>query len=282
MTEQRFTISVPDEALEDLHRRLRQTRWPDTVSNSGWTYGLDVEWMQSIAGYWLNQYDWSAQQRALNEYPHYLAVIDGFRIHYLHFRSKDPNAVPVVLTHGWPGSFLELLKVAPMLAHSTSDPFHVVVPSLPGYAFSERPSSPGMNTFRTADLWVKLMRLVGYDRFVAQGGDIGANVSSVMAWKHPECVFALHLNYIPGSYRPWVDEATPLRPEEIAFKHEAQNWYDEKGGYWHVQATQPQTLGFAPIRLSAWQRGSSTSTATGPIAMAWSRGASPTTSYSRT
>jgi hypothetical protein len=156
MTEQRFTISVPDEALEDLHRRLRQTRWPDTVSNSGWTYGLDVEWMQSIAGYWLNQYDWSAQQRALNEYPHYLAVIDGFRIHYLHFRSKDPNAVAVVLTHGWPGSFLELLKVAPMLAHSTSDPFHVVVPSLPGYAFSERPSSPGMNTFRTADLWVRL------------------------------------------------------------------------------------------------------------------------------
>jgi len=256
MTEQRFTISVPDEALEDLHRRLRQTRWPDTVSNSGWTYGLDVEWMESIADYWLNQYNWSAQQRALNEYPHYLAVIDGFRIHYLHFRSKDPNAVAVVLTHGWPGSFLELLKVAPMLAHSTSDPFHVVVPSLPGYAFSERPSSPGMNTFRTADLWVKLMRQLGYDRFVAQGGDIGANVSSVMAWKQPESVFALHLNYIPGSYRPWVDEATPLRPEEIAFKHEAQNWYDEKGGYWHVQATQPQTLGFAlndsPVGLAAW------------------------------
>jgi pimeloyl-ACP methyl ester carboxylesterase len=140
-----------------------------------------------------------------------------------------------------------------------------------------------MNTFRTAELWVKLMRELGYSRFVAQGGDIGANVSSVMAWKHPESVLALHLNYIPGSYRPWVDEATqPLRPEEIVFQHKAQNWYDEKGGYWHVQATQPQTLGFAPIRLSAWQRGSSTSTATGPIAMAWWRGASAATSYSRT
>lgn len=256
MTEKRFTISVPNEALEDLHCRLRQTRWPDTVSDSGWTYGLDLEWMKSIADYWLHQYDWDAQQQALNEYPHYLADIEGFRIHYLHFRSKHPNAVPVIITHGWPGSFLELLKVAFMLANSTSDPFHVVVPSLPGYAFSERPSSPGMNTFRTADLWVKLMHQLGYDRFVAQGGDIGANVSSVMAWKHPDSVFALHLNYIPGSYRPWVDEATPLRPEEIAFKHDAQNWYDEKGGYWHVQATQPQTLGFAlndsPVGLAAW------------------------------
>ncbi len=257
MQEQRLVISVPDEAIDDLHRRLRQTRWPDTVTGSGWTYGLDVDWMKSLADYWLNQYDWRAQQRALNEYPHYVAVIDGFRIHYLHFRSKHPHAVPLVITHGWPGSFLELLKVAPMLADSASDPFHVVVPSLPGYGFSERPSSPGVNTFRTGDLWVRLMRELGYDRFVAQGGDIGANVSSVMAWKHPESVLALHLNYIPGSYRPWVDEAAqPLRLEEIAFKDKAQSWYDEKGGYWHVQATQPQTLGFtlndSPVGLAAW------------------------------
>jgi pimeloyl-ACP methyl ester carboxylesterase len=257
MTEQRFTISVPDEAIDDLHRRLRQTRWPDTVTGSGWTYGLDLAWMKSIADYWLNQYDWRAQQRALNEHPHYVAVIDGFRIHYLHFRSTHPNAVPLIITHGWPGSFLELLKVAPMLAASASDPFHVVVPSLPGYGFSERPSSPGMNTFRTGELWVGLMRELGYGRFVAQGGDIGANVSSVMAWKHPESVLALHLNYIPGSYHPWVDEAAqPLGAEEIAFKHAAQNWHDEKGGYWHVQATQPQTLGFSlndsPMGLAAW------------------------------
>jgi pimeloyl-ACP methyl ester carboxylesterase len=114
-----------------------------------------------------------------------------------------------------------------------------------------------MNTFRTADLWITLMRELGYRRFVAQGGDIGANVSSVMAWKHPESVLALHLNYIPGSYRPWVDDATqPLGSEEIQFKRQAQDWHDEKGGYWHVQATQPQTLGFAlndsPIGLAAW------------------------------
>jgi pimeloyl-ACP methyl ester carboxylesterase len=257
MTEQRFTISVPDEVVDDLHRRLRQTRWPDAVADSGWTYGLDLDWMRSIADYWLNQFDWYAQQRVLNDYPHYIAEIDGFRIHYLHFRSSHPNAVPLVVTHGWPGSFLEFLKVAPMLANSASDPSHVIVPSLPGYGFSERPSSPGMNTYRTADLWVGLMRELGYDRFVAQGGDIGANVSSVMAWKHPESVLALHLNYIPGSYHPWVDEeAQPLRPEEIAFKHTAQKWYEERGGYWHVQATQPQTLGFAlndsPVGLAAW------------------------------
>jgi pimeloyl-ACP methyl ester carboxylesterase len=256
MVEQQFRISVPDEIIDDLQRRLRQTRWPDTVASSGWTYGLDLEWMKSLADDWLTRYDWRAHERALNEYPHYIAGIDGFRIHYLHFRSTHRNAVPLVITHGWPGSFLELLKVAPVLAESDSGPFHVVVPSLPGYAFSERPSSPGMNTFRTAELWIKLMRELGYERFVAQGGDIGANVSSVMAWKHPESVLALHLNYIPGSYRPWVDEATPLGPEEAAFKQRAQQWYDEKGGYWHVQATQPQTLGFAlndsPIGLAAW------------------------------
>ena len=256
MTEQRFAISVSGEALDDLHRRLRATRWPDTVTDSGWTYGLDLEWMRSLTDYWLNQYDWVAQQRALNKYPHYLAEIEGFRIHYLHFRSKNSNAVPLVITHGWPGSFLELLKVAPMLANSPADPFHVVVPSLPGFGFSQRPFSPGMNTFRTAELWVALMRELGYDRFVAQGGDIGANVSSVMAWKHPESVLALHLNYIPGSYRPWVDEGVSLYPEEIAFQQKAQQWYEEKGGYWHVQATQPQTVGFglndSPVGLAAW------------------------------
>jgi pimeloyl-ACP methyl ester carboxylesterase len=257
MTEQHFAIAVPDEAIDDLRRRLRQTRWPDAVTDSGWTYGLDLDWMKSMADYWLNQYDWRAHERGLNEYPHYTAVIDGFRIHFLHFRSQHANAVPLVITHGWPGSFLELLKVAPMLADSASNPFHVIVPSLPGYGFSERPSSPSMNTFRTADLWVGLMRELGYGRFVAQGGDIGANVSSVMAWKHPQSVIALHLNYIPGSYRPWIDDATrPLSAEEIAFQHEAQKWYEEKGGYWHLQATQPQTLGFAlndsPVGLAAW------------------------------
>jgi pimeloyl-ACP methyl ester carboxylesterase len=257
MTEQRFTIAVRDEAIEDLRRRLRQTRWPDTVTDSGWTYGLDLDWMKSIADYWLNQYDWRAQERVLNGYPHCITEIDGSRIHYLHFRSKHLNAVPLIITHGWPGSFLELLKVASILADSASDPFHVIIPSLPGYGFSDRPSSPGMNTFRTAGLWVKLMHELGYGGFVAQGGDIGANVSSVMAWKHPESVLALHLNYIPGSYRPWVDEASePLRPEEIAFQRQARNWYEKKGGYWHVQATQPQTLGFAlndsPMGLAAW------------------------------
>ena len=192
------------------------------MTGSGWTYGLDFGWMKLMVDYWLTRYDWGAHQWALNEYPHYISVIDGFRIHYLHFRSKYPNAVPLLITHGWPGSFLELLKVAPMLAESSSDPFDVVVPSLPGYGFSERPPAPGMNTFRTAELWVELMRELGYGRFVAQGGDIGANVSSVMAWKHPESMLALHLNYIPGSYRPWVDEATqPLCPEEIDAYREA-------------------------------------------------------------
>jgi pimeloyl-ACP methyl ester carboxylesterase len=257
MIASQFTIAISDDRIDDLHRRVRETRWPDTVADSGWTYGVDLAWMQSIADDWLHAYSWRDHERALNAYPHHVATIEGARIHYVHLRSPHRGAVPLVITHGWPGSFAELLKAAPMLADSASDPFDVVVPSLPGYGFSERPSAPGMNTFRTADLWVKLMRRLGYRRFVAQGGDIGANVSSAMAWKHPESVIALHLNYVPGAYRPWVDEATqPLRPEEITFAQRAQQWYDEKGGYWHVQATQPQTLGFglndSPIGLAAW------------------------------
>src|SRR5262249_21653493 len=161
---------------------------PDTVAGSGWTYGLDLEWMKALADYWLQEYNWRVHERALNEYPHHIAAIDGFRIHYLHFRSRHTNAVPLIITHGWPGSFLELLKVAPMLADDAAPPFHVIVPSLPGFGFSERPSAAGMNAFRTAELWVQLMRELGYRRFVAQGGDIGAFVSSVMAWKHPESV----------------------------------------------------------------------------------------------
>lgn len=188
INEQRFTISVPDEDIDDLRRRLEQTRWPDTVIDSGWTYGLDLGWMKSLIDHWLHRYDWRARERALNEYPHYLADVDGFRIHYLHFRSRHPHAVPLVLTHGWPGSFLEMLKVAPRLTDDGSHPFHVVVPSLPGYGFSERPSLPGMNAFRVADLWLALMHGLGYRRFVAQGGDIGASVSSAMAWKDPDSV----------------------------------------------------------------------------------------------
>jgi pimeloyl-ACP methyl ester carboxylesterase len=256
VTERRFTISIPDGAIEDLRRRLRQARWPDAVAGSGWSYGLGLDWMRSLVEYWLNGYDWRTQERALNELPHHLAEVDGYRIHYLHFRSPHPRAVPLVITHGWPGSFLELLKVADRLANSAQHPFHVVVPSLPGFGFSERPSAPGMNTFRTAELWIGLMRSLGYQSFVAQGGDIGANVASVMAWKHPDAVRALHLNYIPGSYSPWVDETVSLRDEELAYQRSAQRWYEEKGGYWHVQATQPQTLGFAlndsPVGLAAW------------------------------
>ena len=257
MTGQRFVIDVPDQAIEDLGRRLRETRWPDEIPGSAWTYGVSREWLRSLVQYWIDEYDWRAQERALNSDPHYVASMDGFRVHYLHFRSAHPDAVPIVMTHGWPGSFFELLEAARLLAGSDTDPFHVVVPSLPGYGFSERPSTPGMNTFHTADLWVALMRELGYDRFVVQGGDIGANVSSVMAWKHPEAVVALHLNYIPGSYRPWIDAtAPPLSRDEVEFQAAAERWRDEHGGYAHVQAREPQTLGFAlndsPVGLAAW------------------------------
>ncbi len=258
-----FLIAVPDAALDDLRLRLAATRWPDGVTGAAaWELGVDLDYLRDLIAYWRDGFDWRAREAALNRFHHFLAETGGLEIHFLHARGRGPRPLPLVLTHGWPGSFAEMLEMVPLLADpgahggDAADAFDVVVPSLPGYGFSERPAHSGWNLFRIADLWAELMEGLGYRRFVAQGGDFGAGVATALALRHPERLFGIHLNYIPGSYRPHLPDGEALTPEEEAFLAEAEAWYRDEGGYAHVQATKPQTLGVAlndsPAGLAAW------------------------------
>jgi pimeloyl-ACP methyl ester carboxylesterase len=258
-----FRIQVPETVLQDLRERLLRTRWPDQVTGSGWQYGADGAYLRELASYWRDGFDWRAQERALGAFHHYQTSIDGIGIHFVHERGRGPEPLPLLVTHGWPGSFAELLKLVPLLADpaahggSPEDAFDVVIPSIPGFGFSERPSRPGVSNRSVALLWHALMRGLGYDAFGAQGGDWGAGVSTYLALLHPTSVVGIHLNYIPGSYRPHLGPGTPpLSGAEQAFLSDATRWYEEEGGYAHVQRTRPQTpaygLNDSPVGLLAW------------------------------
>ncbi len=181
---QPFSIHIPESTLSDLKDRLRQTRWPDEIEDSNWDYGANLDYMRQLVDYWLNSFDWRAQEKALNSFHHFRANVEGLGIHFIHERGKGSKPLPLVITHGWPGSFAEMVKIIPRLTDPVSfggdadDSFDVVVPSLPGYGFSDRPAKSGMNSFRIAELWAQLMNGLGYSRFGAQGGDWGASVST--------------------------------------------------------------------------------------------------------
>jgi len=247
-----FELPYSQSAVDDLRDRLRRTRWPDQVADSGWTYGFDLAFLQDICRYWAEHFDWRAQLESLARLPHFRFTARGASIHCIHVRGQAPDCVPLILTHGWPGSFLEMLRILPLLTGA----FHVVIPSLPGYGFSGRPTQPGMNLFRIADLWVDLMAELGYARFAAQGGDLGAGVTTALGLRHAHRLLGIHLNYIPGSYRPFLEHAAPLAPEEQAFLESAAHWADENGAYSHLQRTRPQTAAYglndSPAALAAW------------------------------
>ena len=260
---QPFSIHILESTLSDLKARLLQTRWPDAIDGSGWSYGADLTYMKEIVDYWTTQFDWRAQEQAINEYSQFRAEVDGASIHFIHERGRGPQPLPLVITHGWPGSFVEMLKVIPQLADPAScggderDSFDVVIPSLPGYGFSSRATQPGMNAFSVAKLWVQLMNGLGYTRFGAQGGDWGASVSTCLGLQYPASVIGLHLNYIPGSFKPFLGAgARSLSETETAFLQAQESWSQAEGGYGHVQATKPQTLAFglndSPAGLAAW------------------------------
>jgi pimeloyl-ACP methyl ester carboxylesterase len=258
-----FKIQVSQAKIDDLQERLARTRWPDEIPGSGWDYGANLAYMKELADYWRNQFDWRKQEEAINQFHHFRALVDGWRIHFIHERGKGPNPLPIIITHGWPGSFIEMLKIIPVLtdpARYGADPkdaFDVIVPSMPGYGFSDRPNQPGMNLFRIADLRKQLMTGLGYRRFGAQGGDFGAGVSTVLGFGYPENLIGIHLNYIPGSYRPYLGPGVrELSEVERQFLAEADQWYQMEGGYAHIQRTKPQTLSYAvndsPAGLAAW------------------------------
>ncbi len=263
MRHEKFTIDVPEAVLDDLKRRLDATRWPDEIANGAWERGTNLAYLKSLAAYWREGYEWRRHEAALNRLPQYRLALDGLKIHFVHVRGKGPRPLPLVISHGWPGSFVEMAKLIPLLADpaahggSAEDAFDVVVPSLPGYGFSDPPREPGINPNAIAALWVRLMSALGYERFAAQGGDWGAAVTTALGLDHRERIVGLHLNFIAGRF---LLGGTINEPAEDAlaagYLAELRRWWDSEGGYNHEQSTKPQTLAYAlndsPVGLAAW------------------------------
>lgn len=245
-----FLVDVEDAVLDDLWDRLALTRFPDEIPGTGWDYGTPIGEVRDLVEFWRDGYDWRAQEARLNELDQCTTVIDGQRIHFVHARSVRPDALPLLLVHGWPGSIVEFLDVIPRL---TQGGFHVVAPSLPGYAFSEAPREPGWDIARVARAFVALMERLGYARYGAQGGDWGAQITTQVALLDPGRCVGLHLN-MPIAARPGGD--APLTEEEQADLAVMARFQREDASYAAVHGTQPQTLGIAlddsPAGLLAW------------------------------
>ena len=256
-----FTIAIGDEEITDLEHRLAQTRWPQ-MRDAGWEMGMDGQFLRELARYWLHDFDWRRVESSLNGIPQFQAVTGSGTIHFAHVKSHVPGAMPIVLTHGWPGHFAEFRKTAEILAtpprrgRGADEAFDVVIPSLPGYGFSELPTRAGHDVFAIADQWSELMSALGYPRFMAHGGDIGASVSTALGLRHAERLIGIHLNYIPGSYQPHITSPGELGEDEKEFLRYRAAWLEAEGGYSHVQSTKPDTLGpglnDSPMGLAAW------------------------------
>jgi pimeloyl-ACP methyl ester carboxylesterase len=263
---QPFRIDIPDAALDDLRDRLARTRWPDELPGAGWAYGVPLGYLRELAEYWRAGYDWRAQEARLNQFPQFITTIDGARVHFLHVRSPEPQALPVVITHGWPGSVAEFLDVIGPLtdpgAHGgdPADAFHLVIPSIPGYGFSGPTDGTGWTTARVAKAWTELMRRLGYQRYGAQGGDWGAFVSPEVGRADPDHVVGVHVNAATFGFIPFGDVGS----EELATFTDAEKarlqrlkWFLSDGNaYFQIQATRPQTLAYgltdSPVGQLAW------------------------------
>lgn len=259
----RFKIDIPNEELDALKRRLDAARWPTPIDDGRWDDGTSLAFLKKLADHWRNRFDWRAQEERLNRLPQYIVTVGGLDIHVVHQPGKGPAPLPLVLTHGWPGSFVEMEHIIPLLtdpaAHGGDpvDAFHVVVPSLPGYGFSQAPPELGINSRRIAELWLDLMKGLDYTHFAAQGGDVGSGVSLWLARLFPEQVLGVHVNYISGTYRPPIGPGlSPITLEEQAYLDKAAAWAGAEGAYAAMHSTKPQTLAYAltdsPIGLAAW------------------------------
>ncbi len=265
MNPQPFTIAVPQATLDDLHKRLVATRWPDEAENVGWNYGTNLGYLKELVDYWQSSYDWRAQEAKLNQFAQFRADIDGSGIHFLHVRGKGPNPTPLLLIHGWPDSFYRFHKMIPLLTDpasyggSAEDAFDVIVPSLPGFGFSDRPNFVGgMKSLRSAELLSTLMtEVLGYQRYAVAGGDIGSRVTRLLALAHPEQVLGIHLTDIgfPREIAFPPDVPNPS-PAEGRFLGSVGMWFFQEGAYASLQTTKPQTISYAlsdsPVGLAAW------------------------------
>jgi epoxide hydrolase len=256
-----FTISVDNAVLDDLHQRLKRTRWPDQIEGTGWEYGVPVAYMQELVEYWQTKYDWRRQERELNKHPQYVTTIDGLDVHFIHVRSKVEGALPLVIVHGWPGSFVEFQKIIGPLtdpvAHGgkAEDAFHVVCPSLPGFGFSSPPHERGWSSQRMAEVIAKLMARLGYERYGAQGGDWGSGIARWLATGDGGHCIGGHSNF-PAGNQPTEEPMRGVSPEELQRFQQRSRELNDHRAYGAIQGTRPLTLAYAlsdsPAGLAAW------------------------------
>ena len=256
-----FTINVPDSVLTDLRERLDRVRWPGEVPDTDWEYGANLAYIKQLVEYWRTKYDWRTHERELNKWQHFKVTIDGQRIHYIHQRGKGPKPLPLIISHGWPGSIYEFMQVLGPLtdpaAHGgdPADAFDVIAPSLPGYGFSDPTHERKVNVIRIGEWFGTLMKdVLGYSRYGAQGGDWGALVTSRLGFAFPQNVVGIHLNMV--GVAPHPANRQNLSAAEQAWIKEMDAWRAEETGYQGIQGTKPQTLGYglndSPVGLCAW------------------------------
>src|SRR6478672_9294630 len=256
-----FHVNVPDEALADLKRRIVATRWPGNELVKDRSQGVQLATLRELARYWSTEYDWRKAEAKLNSYPQFVTKIDGVDIHFIHVKSRHANAMPLIMTHGWPGSVIELLETIGPLTDPTryggtaDDAFHVVLPSLPGYGFSGKPTELGWDSSRIARAWAVLMERLGYTRYVAQGGDVGASVTDAMGRQAPKGLVGIHVNLLSGALG--FADKLPAKSEQEREAHKALATFRASGfAYFLEQSTRPQTIGYSlldsPVGLAAW------------------------------
>ena len=256
-----FSLSVPDEVLADLRLRLENTRWPDEIPGNNWSYGTDLGYLKDLCAYWANDYDWRTHEGVINQFKQYKAKVAGIDLHFIYEEGKGENPLPLLLSHGWPGSVYEFHKILPMLTDPVSyggraeDSFTVIAPSLPGYTFSYQPGQARFSVEQITDAFAELMtKTLGFDTFVAQGGDWGGFVTSRMGFAYPELLRAIHLNFLAVRRDPrMVENPTP---EEAVFLTQLNKFLKDETGYQWIQGTKPQTLSYgltdSPVGLAAW------------------------------
>ncbi|MFO1135527.1 MAG: epoxide hydrolase [Rhodoblastus sp.] len=258
---QPFRIAIPQETLDDLRVRLARARYPDEAPDAPWAYGASLAYMRDLVAYWRDSYDWRRHEAELNAFPQFKVEMDGIGLHFIHAEGKGPRPMPLLLSHGWPGSIVEFARILPMLTDPAAfggdpaDAFTVVAPSLPGYGFSFREGQKRVGLEGIADMFATLMRdVLGYEKFGAQGGDWGSVVTTLLAFKHPQILTGFHVNMLIAGRDPAAfPEPTP---EQAAYFKAAGRWAQEESGYQWIQGTKPQTLAFgltdSPVGLAAW------------------------------